>query len=102
MDSHAQLEIRSYADVIGHEIVAKWVPLAWEAFKDYRMGGMVLSRLESDILAKISGGDNAGAVALAEEFGFLRKKKDGSLRISTERLELEQKLSVLGLQIPWA
>ena len=26
MDPHAQLEIRSYADVIGREIVARWVP----------------------------------------------------------------------------
>ncbi|MHB9041560.1 MAG: FAD-dependent thymidylate synthase, partial [Melioribacteraceae bacterium] len=37
MDSHAQLEIRSYANVIGNEIVSKWCPIAWEAFKDYRM-----------------------------------------------------------------
>ena len=34
MDSHAQYEIRAYANVIG-DIVHDWVPLAWEAFEDY-------------------------------------------------------------------
>jgi len=32
MDAHAQWEIRQYANVIGQEIVARWVPMAWEAF----------------------------------------------------------------------
>jgi thymidylate synthase (FAD) len=40
---HAQYEIRAYADVIG-EMVADWVPLSWEAFSDYRLGGAFLSR----------------------------------------------------------
>jgi thymidylate synthase (FAD) len=42
MDSHAQYEIRVFADAIG-EVVADWVPLAWEAFCDYRLGGATLS-----------------------------------------------------------
>jgi thymidylate synthase (FAD) len=46
MDSHAQEEIRAYATIIGHEIVAQWCPLAWEAFVDYRLEGMTLSRQE--------------------------------------------------------
>ncbi|MBU1653149.1 FAD-dependent thymidylate synthase, partial [bacterium] len=37
MDDKAQLEIRSFALVIGHEIVARWCPLIWESFLDYRM-----------------------------------------------------------------
>jgi len=41
-DSHAQYEIRVYADAIG-AIVADWVPAAWRAFEDYRMGGATLS-----------------------------------------------------------
>jgi thymidylate synthase (FAD) len=36
MDAHAQQEIRAYAVIIGEEIVAKWVPIVWEAFLDYR------------------------------------------------------------------
>lgn len=32
MDAHAQEEIRRYAIVIGTEIVARWVPMTWDAF----------------------------------------------------------------------
>ena len=48
MDSHAQLEIRLYANAIG-SIVEKLFPKCWQAFKDYRLEAMQLSRL--DILA---------------------------------------------------
>ena len=41
-DSHAQYEIRVYADLIA-ACVRDWVPLAFAAFEDYRMGGMNLS-----------------------------------------------------------
>ncbi|MBA85357.1 FAD-dependent thymidylate synthase [Thalassobius sp. S69A] len=41
-DSHAQYEIRVYADEIC-KIVADWVPFAYRAFEDYRMGGETLS-----------------------------------------------------------
>ena len=42
MDDHAQEEIRAYAAVIGEQLVAKWVPLVWEAFTDYRRESMYL------------------------------------------------------------
>ena len=45
MDAHAQYEIRVYAEVIG-QLVARWVPHAWEAFLDYRLAGATLSRQE--------------------------------------------------------
>jgi len=41
-DSHAQYEIRVYADAIC-EMVADWVPAAYRAFADYRLGGATLS-----------------------------------------------------------
>lgn len=41
-DPHAQYEIRVYAEAIG-ALVAAWVPHAWEAFCDYRMGGAAIS-----------------------------------------------------------
>ena len=41
-DAHAQYEIRVYAEEIC-KIVADWVPLAYSAFEDYRMGGATLS-----------------------------------------------------------
>ncbi len=41
-DAHAQYEIRVYAEAIA-EAVRDWVPLAFAAFEDYRMGGVTLS-----------------------------------------------------------
>ena len=34
-DSHAQYEIRAYADLILDEIVKRWVPVTYRAFQDY-------------------------------------------------------------------
>lgn len=52
MDSHAQQEIRAYAEVIGREIVAPLFPLTWQAFEDYHLGAMTLSRLEVQAVAE--------------------------------------------------
>jgi thymidylate synthase (FAD) len=41
-DSHAQYEIRAYAEVL-LDIVQKWVPLTAAAFEEYRVGGAELS-----------------------------------------------------------
>jgi len=41
-DAHAQYEIRVYADAICN-IVADWVPMAYGAFEDYRLGGVQMS-----------------------------------------------------------
>ena len=41
-DSHAQYEIRIYAEKMC-EIVKDWVPAAYSAFEDYRMGGANVS-----------------------------------------------------------
>jgi thymidylate synthase (FAD) len=41
-DAHAQFEIRAYADaMLG--VVAAWVPAAFAAFEDYRLGAVTLS-----------------------------------------------------------
>lgn len=50
MDSHAQKEIRDFATVIGEKIVARWVPLTWDAFQDYQVQGISLSRHEVDLI----------------------------------------------------
>lgn len=100
MDDHAQFEIRSYAKVIGNEIVNRWCPVAWEAFKDYRMNGLELSALELQVLKPIVAGNKEEALALANNFGWL-KRTEGKLSRNRERLEFEEKLSILGIQKPW-
>ena len=42
LDSHAQREIRDYAEVIAG-IVAQWVPATWSAFVDHRLDAVTLS-----------------------------------------------------------
>ena len=49
MDSHAQLEIRQYANAIGG-IVKQLFPITWEAFEDYRLNSVTLTGPEVVIL----------------------------------------------------
>lgn len=51
MDSHAQYEIRVYADAIA-EFVKQVAPIAYEAFEDYGLNGLYLSNLENSVLSK--------------------------------------------------
>ena len=55
-DSHAQYEIRVYAEAIA-EMVRDWVPLAYGAFEDYRMGGVTLSSKAIDALKRMLKGE---------------------------------------------
>ena len=100
MDDHAQFEIRSYANVIGNEIVSRWCPIAWQAFKDYRVNSMSFSSLELQIVKLLIGNDKQAAVKLAEDFGWLNKI-EGRLSKNRERIELEGKLFELGIEKPW-
>ncbi|SMX32918.1 FAD-dependent thymidylate synthase [Actibacterium lipolyticum] len=55
-DAHAQYEIRVYADAIC-KVVADWVPAAYSAFEDYRMGGATLSGKALDCLRRMLKGE---------------------------------------------
>ncbi len=55
MDSHAQLEIRQYATTIGEQIVKPLFPVVWEAFQDYRMQSMFMSRLDIEVVQRLQG-----------------------------------------------
>jgi thymidylate synthase (FAD) len=50
-DAHAQFEIRVYAEAIC-EIVKDWVPFAYKAFEDYRLGGVALSATGVEVLRR--------------------------------------------------
>jgi thymidylate synthase (FAD) len=100
MDTHAQLEIRNYATVIGNEIVSRWCPIAWEAFVDYRLNSLSLSSLELEIIRALSSGDPAIAIQRAADASLLDESGEASKQ-SRERNELESKLELLKLSIPW-
>ncbi len=55
-DAHAQYEIRVYADAIC-EMVKDWVPAAYQAFEDYRMGGVQLSGKGVEVLKRRLAGE---------------------------------------------
>lgn len=111
MDSHAQLEIRSYANVIG-DIVSKWVPLTWAAFNDYhfRRNALLLSARDKVVLRAIVNrpqlevfgfGTPTAPERAAAQFGWLDRRDDGSLKDNRERIEFEKKIAQLGLTAPW-
>ncbi|MCB9683636.1 MAG: FAD-dependent thymidylate synthase [Alphaproteobacteria bacterium] len=74
MDPHAQLEIRVYGDIIG-ELVKAWVPMAWEAFEDYRLGAVTLSRAELDLVRQLIAGADADAILPGSGLS-LRERRD--------------------------
>ncbi len=95
MDVHAQLEIRSYARAIGQEIIKPLFPTVWEAFVDYRLESMSLTRLDRDVIRRLA---QRGQIPAGEE-SFLAAQDPAwaKLKRSRERDECRQKLTLLGL-----
>ena len=95
MDAHAQLEIRRYATTIGEEIVRPLFPLVWEAFVDYRLEALRLTRLDREVIRRLAG---AGAVP-ADRTAFLAAQDPSwsGLDRCRERDECWAKLLGLGL-----
>lgn len=100
MDDHAQWEIRQFAQTIGYKIVSQWVPLAWEAFLDYRFFASGLTRIEKEIISATNKEGRDAGIRKAVEFGLLGSDSS-QLKKSREREELEAKFQELGLPIPW-
>jgi len=81
-DNHAQYEIRAYADVMVNTL-KKWVPITFEAFMDYRVGGMELSSKGKSVIKKMIKGESCNFDSselskrewneLMESFGFKEK-----------------------------
>ena len=55
-DAHAQYEIRVYAEEMC-KVVADWVPFAFRAFEDYRMGGATLSSTALECVRRMLKGE---------------------------------------------
>ena len=100
MDSHAQLEIRQYATTLGEQIVAPLFPLVWEAFLDYRMQSMSLTRLDTGVIQRLSSiGASRNLAPPYSEADFLAVQDPTwtALNRSRERDECRSKLQGLGL-----
>ena len=95
MDTHAQHEIVQYATTIGEQIVRPLFPLAWEAFSDYMLNAMRLSRLDQEIITKLAVAGNIPAT-----YELFLKVQDPAwqpLERCRERDECYEKLHRLGL-----
>ena len=82
-DSHAQYEIRAYADAM-LDTVKKWVPITYEAFMDYRVGGTEVSSKGKKVIQKLINGEKVDI----EQSG-LSKREWNELMLA---LELKDKL----------
>ena len=77
-DDHAQYEIRAYADVM-LDTLKKWVPITYEAFMDYRVGGTEVSAKGKSIIQKLIKGEKVSI----EDSG-LSKREWNELMIAFE------------------
>jgi len=68
-DSHAQYEIRVYAEAMLKTVEA-WVPAAYAAFRDYRLGAVTLSAQMLGILRRMLAGE-----AVTQEGSGLSKRE---------------------------
>ena len=59
-DHHAQFEIRAYADAM-LDTVKKWVPITYEAFLDYRVGGTEVSAKGKSVIQNLIKGEQVSA-----------------------------------------
>ena len=82
-DSHAQYEIRVYAESM-LETVKKWVPITYNAFLDYRVGAIHISSKGKKLLKKMINGEKCNF-----EESELSKREWNELMVS---LELEEKV----------
>lgn len=97
MDEHAQWEIRQYAKAIGEQIVRPLFPVCWEAFLDYRVESMQLTRLDREVIGRLA----AAKKLPATEADFLDAQAPAwaELKRCRERDECREKLVSLGLVV---
>ncbi|WP_431858009.1 FAD-dependent thymidylate synthase [Azospirillum sp.] len=80
-DSHAQYEIRVYAEAM-LDVVKRWVPAVYEAFTQYRLGGAHLSATGLEIVKRLLAGE-----PVTQETSGLSKREWRELMESLGRAE---------------
>jgi thymidylate synthase (FAD) len=100
MDGHAQEEIRHYATTLGEQIVRPLFPLVWEAFLDYRVDALRLTRLDQEVIRRLTA-EHGAAGFPASHKAFLASQHESWRRLDRcrERDECLAKLTSLGLLV---
>jgi thymidylate synthase (FAD) len=78
-DAHAQYEIRVYAEAM-LETVKAWVPVAYQAFLDYRLGAVTLSAQMLAVVKRMIGGET-----VTQESSGLNRREWGELMAALGR-----------------
>lgn len=68
-DSHAQYEIRAYADVM-LDVMKRWVPLTYAAFQEYRIGAASISETGLTVIRRLLSGE----AVVQEDSGLSRRE----------------------------
>jgi thymidylate synthase (FAD) len=68
-DSHAQFEIRVYADAM-LDTLKRWVPLTYEAFEEYRMGAAQISATGLSVIRRLLAGEGV----IQEDSGLSKRE----------------------------
>ena len=82
-DGHAQYEIRVYADIM-LDTVKKWVPITYDAFMDYRVGGTEVSAKGKLVIQKLIRGEDISL----KESGLSQREWNELMEV----FEIEQKI----------
>ena len=88
MDSHAQEEIRVYANAMA-EFVRWRCPIAWEAFEDYRLNAVSFSASEQKILAALldrEGSAMTDLMANCESRAIPNKREIEEFRVKIQKM----------------
>ena len=83
-DHHAQYEIRTYADAM-LDTLKRWVPITYDAFMDYRVGGTEVSAKGKSIIQKLIKGEKVSI----EDSGLSRREWNELM----EAFDLKDKLT---------
>lgn len=86
LDAHAQYEIRVYAEAMA-EIVKGIVPIAWEAYEDYMLNSISLSKGEMTVIAKMLGAKEI-APEKCLEYGLSKREADEFMEKLNKIIEL--------------
>jgi flavin-dependent thymidylate synthase len=88
LDTHAQFEIRRYAEVIWNNIVKLWVPAVADSFIEHRLEALHIGRTERDLLLDLARSAAKAASLSPEDV----KKRTGLTKRRADRL-----IALLGL-----
>lgn len=95
MEPNAQIEINRYATTIAEKIVRPLFPVTYEAFLDYQLGALRLTRLEQGVIARLA--EARKVPGSTEDFLAAQDENWRPLERCRERDEALAKLKRLGL-----